>query len=246
MFKGSLRSPGDRGPGIRALPEVDEYHLQIRRGPDLMGRWYLAEVEVVRDVAERFKLFLGDDEMEFLADDASYSPARASPGCSRDGSTPRRRNGATGEQRRRPPGERTRHQTKNRRYRCRPWPSRLPAGGPAAKAPSSELAKKLAAIAAAEEAGLRTSGVRSSRFSWAEEESAELAPRGDLESDWVTAREEMAIRQEEVDTPPPIEALANPVEEPVKPSATSRMRRRSSPAPETPSPRLERAAALEA
>ena len=50
---------------------------------------------------------------------------------------------------------------------------------------------------------------------------------------------EMAIRQE-VDTLPPIEVFANPVEEPVKPSATSRMRRRSSPAPETPSPRLER------
>lgn len=49
---------------------VDEYHLEILRDHDLVGRWYLADVEVRRDIAERFVLFLGDEEMEFLADDA--------------------------------------------------------------------------------------------------------------------------------------------------------------------------------
>ncbi|HKX76291.1 MAG TPA: hypothetical protein VJR05_12975 [Acidimicrobiia bacterium] len=49
---------------------VDEYHLDIRADGDLIGRYYLADVEVARDIAERFILFLGDDEMEFLADDA--------------------------------------------------------------------------------------------------------------------------------------------------------------------------------
>jgi hypothetical protein len=49
---------------------VDEFHLEILRDHDLIGRWYLADVEVVRDIAERFVLFLGDEEMEFLADDA--------------------------------------------------------------------------------------------------------------------------------------------------------------------------------
>jgi hypothetical protein len=50
--------------------EIDEYHLEIRRDSELIGRYYLADVEVARDIAERFILFLGDDEVEFLADDA--------------------------------------------------------------------------------------------------------------------------------------------------------------------------------
>jgi hypothetical protein len=70
QFKGSLRPPGDRGPGVRVVLEVDEYHLEIRGGNELLGRYYLADVEVARDIAERFTLFLGDDELEFLADDA--------------------------------------------------------------------------------------------------------------------------------------------------------------------------------
>lgn len=72
QFKGSLRSPGDRDSGIRVVLVVDEYHLEIRRDAELIGRWYLADVEVARDIAERFVLFLGDDEVEFLADDALH------------------------------------------------------------------------------------------------------------------------------------------------------------------------------
>ncbi len=70
QFKGSVRAPGDKDPGIRVVLEIDEYHLEFRRDSELIGRYYLAEVEVARDIAERFILFLGDDEVEFLADDA--------------------------------------------------------------------------------------------------------------------------------------------------------------------------------
>lgn len=70
QFKGSVRAPGDKDPGVRVVLEIDEYHLEIRRDSELIGRYYLAEVEVARDIAERFILFLGDDEVEFLADDA--------------------------------------------------------------------------------------------------------------------------------------------------------------------------------
>ena len=70
QFKGSVRAPGDKDPGVRVLLEIDEYHLEIRRDSELIGRYYLADVEVARDIAERFILFLGDDEVEFLADDA--------------------------------------------------------------------------------------------------------------------------------------------------------------------------------
>ena len=70
QFKGSVRAPGDRDPGVRVVLEIDEYHLEIRRDSELIGRYYLADVEVARDIAERFILFLGEDEVEFLADDA--------------------------------------------------------------------------------------------------------------------------------------------------------------------------------
>jgi hypothetical protein len=49
---------------------IDEYHLDIRAEEELVSRYYLADVEVARDIAERFILFLNDGEMEFLADDA--------------------------------------------------------------------------------------------------------------------------------------------------------------------------------
>jgi hypothetical protein len=70
QFKGSVRAPGDKDPGVRVVLEIDEFHLEIRRDSELIGRYYLADVEVARDIAERFILFLGDDEVEFLADDA--------------------------------------------------------------------------------------------------------------------------------------------------------------------------------
>jgi hypothetical protein len=70
QFKGSVRASGDKAPGVRVVLEIDEYHLEIRRDSELIGRYYLADVEVARDIAERFILFLGDDEVEFLADDA--------------------------------------------------------------------------------------------------------------------------------------------------------------------------------
>lgn len=246
QFKGSLRSPGDRGPGIRVFLEVDEYHLQIRRGPDLMGRWYLAEVEVVRDIAERFKLFLGDDEMEFLADDAlvfAYEGVtRMQQGWLNAQKKKRRHRRAAAEAARRKDEAPDEELPVPTPAATEPTPGKRPA----AKAPSSELAKKLAAIAAAEEADSVPHPARSARFSWAEAEPEELAASEASSLSWVTAREEMAIRREEADTvPEPIEAakpaeeLAKPIEESSKPSATSRLRRRSSTAPETPSPWLE-------
>ncbi|HEX5671574.1 MAG TPA: hypothetical protein VFY46_02525 [Acidimicrobiia bacterium] len=55
---------------MRVVLVIDEYHLDIRAEDDLISRYYLADVEVARDIAERFILFLDDGEMEFLADDA--------------------------------------------------------------------------------------------------------------------------------------------------------------------------------
>jgi hypothetical protein len=55
---------------VRVVLVIDEYHLDIRAEDELVSRYYLADVEVARDIAERFILFLTDGEMEFLADDA--------------------------------------------------------------------------------------------------------------------------------------------------------------------------------
>ncbi len=192
QFKGSLRSPGDRGPGIRVSLEVDEYHLQIRRGTELMGRWYLADVEVVRDIAERFTLFLGDDEMEFLADDAlvfAYDGVtRMQTGWVNAQKKKRRHRRAAAEAARRKdeaPDEEDIGPAQIEEERRQPTRA-------AAKAPSSELAKKLAAIAAAEDAELNFPAAE--RFP---REKPGEAPEPPLEVDWIAAREEMAIGREE-------------------------------------------------
>jgi len=144
QFKGSLRSPGDRGPGIRVSLEVDSYHLQIHRGSELMGRWYLADVEAVRDVAERFTLFLGEDEMQFLADDALVFAYEGLPQMQQawvNAQKRKRRHRRAAEESARRKDERPEEPTPP------PEPSTR-----RVKPPTSELAKKLAAIAAAEDA----------------------------------------------------------------------------------------------
>ncbi|MGI8518919.1 MAG: hypothetical protein ACR2ME_11390 [Acidimicrobiia bacterium] len=144
QFKGSLRSPGDRGPGIRVSLEVDSYHLQIHRGSELMGRWYLADVEAVRDVAERFTLFLGEDEMQFLADDALV--------FAYEGLTQMQQAWVNAQKRKRR-HRRAAEESARRKDEApeEPLPTPEPSTRPV-KPPTSELAKKLAAIAAAEDA----------------------------------------------------------------------------------------------
>ncbi|CAN5145991.1 hypothetical protein BH18ACT5_BH18ACT5_12320 [soil metagenome] len=237
QFKGSLRSPGDRGPGIRVILEVDEYHLQIRRGPDLMGRWYLADVEVVRDIAERFTLFLGADEMEFLADDtlvfAYDGVTRMQQGWVKAQKKKRRHRRAAAEAARRkdegPNEELIAAPARSEPEQTTRQPTRKPAA-----APTSELAKKLAAIAAAEDDNLAASGA--TRFTWADAETDSQAsqPGGSTSFDWATAREEMAVGRSE---PEPEEQ-----HQPIEPSEGARLKRRATPAPTTtppPTPWLE-------
>ncbi|MFN2486337.1 MAG: hypothetical protein ABR609_06980 [Acidimicrobiia bacterium] len=123
---------------------MDSYHLQIHRGSELMGRWYLADVEAVRDVAERFTLFLGEDEMQFLADDALV--------FAYEGLTQMQQAWVNAQKRKR----RHRRAAKESARRKDEAPEEpTPPPEPSTrrvKPPTSELAKKLAAIAAAEDA----------------------------------------------------------------------------------------------
>ena len=170
QFKGSLRSPGDRGPGIRVSLVVDDYHLEILRGNDLMGRWYLADVEVKREIAERFTLFLGDDEMEFLADDAlvfAYEGVtRMQQGWVNAKKRKRRHRRAAADAARRKDEAPAEPEPVTERSE---EPIRQPA---TTKVPTSDLAKKLAAIASAEAAASES---EKRRFTWAEAEALELS-----------------------------------------------------------------------
>ena len=137
-----------------------------------MGRWYLADVEVVRDIAERFKLFLGPDEMEFLADDAltfAYEGVtRMQQGWVNAQKKKRRHRRAAADSARRKDTDTTEPELEPEPRSTR----ELEAPRPALQAPTSELAKKLAAIAAAEAAASEPVGP-SRRLTWAEVEAQE-------------------------------------------------------------------------
>jgi hypothetical protein len=147
---------------------VDDYHLEILRGSDMMGRWYLADVEVKREIAERFTLFLGDDEMEFLADDAlvfAYEGVtRMQQGWVNAKKRKRRHRRAAADAARR---------KDETLPEAEPVLERTEESPPTArKVPTSDLAKKLAAIASAEAAAAES---EKRRFTWAEAEAMELS-----------------------------------------------------------------------
>ena len=232
QFKGALRSPGDRGQGIRVVLVVDDYHLEILRGNDLMGRWYLADVEVVRDIAERFKLFLGPDEMEFLADDAltfAYEGVtRMQQGWVKAQKKKRRHRRAAADAARRKDSDAEPEPEPEPARNREPEEERPPRELPVA--PTSELAKKLAAIAAAEAAA--SEPVASGRrLTWAEVEAQEANSAASLpppapartpsrpsarkpaaETSTATGRKLRTRRNEEIETPPA--PLPIPISEP--------------------------------
>jgi len=70
QFRGELKTPAGESRGVPVCLLVDEYHWEIKRGDELLGRWFLADVEVDRVGGSIFKLYLGEDEAEFVAQDA--------------------------------------------------------------------------------------------------------------------------------------------------------------------------------
>jgi hypothetical protein len=225
---------------------VDEYHLEILRGSDLMGRWYLADVEARRDIAERFTLFLGDDEMEFLADDAlvfAYEGVtRMQEGWVRAKKRKRRHRRAAADAARRKdeaplePEPMTVAQVADRREPDKP------------KAPTSDLAKKLAAIASAEAAATE----EKRRYTWAEAEALEEAAATPPPPVERKPRKKAPVRDEEALPQPPAPkprtkkaapAYNPPTTEPYKPPPAAVSEPEPTPAaqptaelPETPAP----------
>jgi hypothetical protein len=201
---------------------VDEYHLDIRADGDLIGRYYLAEVEVARDIAERFILFLGDDEMEFLAEDAlqfAYDGVAAMQEAWLAAQKKRRRHRrAAAESARRkdeeqlmppPPPAPVREPAETRPTRTRPAAARS-----SQPAPQSELAKRIAAASRLEEATRQQSRPPST-----DEELIELlpveppAPEEALAADVNGRRSTPPLFDEEVVPPKPRRAPRRKVEE---------------------------------
>ncbi|HEX5722083.1 MAG TPA: hypothetical protein VFZ06_04975 [Acidimicrobiia bacterium] len=214
---------------------VDDYHLEILRGTDLMGRWYLADVEVKREIAERFTLFLGDDEMEFLADDAlvfAYEGVtRMQQGWVNAKKRKRRHRRAAADAARR---------KDEAPVESAPMPVKVdepPRPQAPKKVPTSDLAKKLAAIASAEAAANEESDKR--RLTWAEAEALELAQSAKTEPPPPAKKpRKRAAPKEEPAAPPFTEPVpSGPLftEPSSPPPAPPRKPRRVEPAPVAPS-----------
>jgi len=67
-FNGSLRLPGEVGPGLRVLIDLsDEHHLQISAASDVIGDWPLEEVGI-RAADDGFHLQAEGDEVVIRTD----------------------------------------------------------------------------------------------------------------------------------------------------------------------------------
>lgn len=68
QFNGSLRLPGEVGPGLHVLIDLtDEHHLQITAASDMIGDWPLEAVGI-RAADDGFHLLAEGDEVVFRTD----------------------------------------------------------------------------------------------------------------------------------------------------------------------------------
>lgn len=68
-FGGRLQLREDHGPGLDVILELDEEHLQIATGGEVLGTWGLDEVDATRIGDDRFALVLAGERLDFLTHD---------------------------------------------------------------------------------------------------------------------------------------------------------------------------------
>jgi hypothetical protein len=68
-FGGRLQLREDHGPGLDVILELDEEHLQIATGGEVLGTWGLDEVDATRIGDDRFALVVGGERLDFLTHD---------------------------------------------------------------------------------------------------------------------------------------------------------------------------------
>lgn len=68
-FGGRLQLREDRGPGLDVILELDEEHLQIATGGEVLGTWGLDEVDATRIGDDRFALVVAGERLDFLTHD---------------------------------------------------------------------------------------------------------------------------------------------------------------------------------
>jgi hypothetical protein len=68
-FGGRLQLREDHGPGLDVILELDEEHLQIATGGEVLGTWGLDEVDATRIGDDRFALVVAGERLDFLTHD---------------------------------------------------------------------------------------------------------------------------------------------------------------------------------
>lgn len=69
-FRGRLSVPDQSGPGLSVDLEVDEKHLVVTSGGEDLGRYPLSQTRVERVTGNRFRLTIGNETLDFAAEDA--------------------------------------------------------------------------------------------------------------------------------------------------------------------------------
>ena len=66
-FRGRLRSPDDKGPGLSVAVSLDDHGLTVESGGDRVGRWSLSDVTATRTASDQFDLTFGHERYLFMA-----------------------------------------------------------------------------------------------------------------------------------------------------------------------------------
>ncbi len=68
-FRGRLRSPDDKGPGLPVAVFLDDHGLTVEADGERVGRWSLAEVTATRTSSDQFDMTFGHERYFFEAED---------------------------------------------------------------------------------------------------------------------------------------------------------------------------------
>lgn len=69
-FQGQLSVADQSGPGLKVALEVADRHLSVTSGGESLGMYPLSKTSVERVTGNRFRLVIGNEVLDFAADDA--------------------------------------------------------------------------------------------------------------------------------------------------------------------------------
>ncbi len=81
-FRGRLSVPEQSGPGLRVDLELDERHLLVTSEGEDLGRYPISQTKAERITGNRFRLTIGNETLDFAAEDAIGFSYEAMPALS--------------------------------------------------------------------------------------------------------------------------------------------------------------------